>query len=73
MSCISADGTLSESGLKMVRALKNGSRTPEDIAKETGLPLFRVRSGLRDLLQAGAVTQDGNSYLLTEKGLALIS
>jgi len=71
MACISPDGKLTESGTKMLRALKSGLATPEDIAKESQLPLFRVRSGLRDLVQAGIVEQSGERYLLTDKGARL--
>ncbi len=72
MACISPDGKPTESGTKMLRALKSNLATPEDIARETGLPLFRVRSGLRELVQAGVAEQDGNTYRITEKGASLI-
>lgn len=71
MACISPDGKPTESGAKMLRALKSGLLTPEDIAKEAGLPLFRVRSGLRELVQAGIAEQTGNDYHITEKGAGL--
>jgi predicted transcriptional regulator len=71
MACISPDGKLTESGTKMLRALKSGLATPEDIARETQLPLFRVRSGFRELAQAGIVEQDGDKYRLTDKGAGL--
>ncbi len=73
MACISPDGKPTESGTKMLRALKSNLKTPEDIARETGLPLFRVRSGLRELVQAGVAEQDGSKYRITEKGAALIA
>ena len=71
MACISPDGKPTESGLKMLRALKSNLSKPEDIAKETGVPLFRVRSGLRELMQAGIVEQKGDNYHITEKGAGL--
>jgi len=57
MACISPDGKPTESGAKMLRALQAGSGSPEEIAKEAGLPLFRVRSGLRELTEAGLASQ----------------
>lgn len=72
MACIGADGKPTESGVKMLRALKSGLGSPEDVAKYTGLPLFRVRSGLRELAQAGLVKQKGDDYEFTEKGEELI-
>jgi predicted transcriptional regulator len=68
MACISPDGKPTESGTKMLRALKAGLGAPEEIANEAGLPLFRVRSGLRELTEAGLVSQKGDKYELSPKG-----
>ncbi len=73
MACISPDGKPTESGAKLLRALKSGSRSPEEVARDTGLPLFRVRSGLRELSQAGLAEQEGDGYKLSLKGAELIS
>jgi len=72
MACISPDGKPTESGSKMLRALQAGSGSPEEIAKETGMPLFRVRSGLRELAEAGLAKQKGDRYELSEEGAKLI-
>ena len=72
MACVSPDGKPTESGTKMLRALKSGLGSPEEIAKEAGLPLFRVRSGLRELAEAGLANQKDDRYELTEKGTELI-
>lgn len=72
MACISTDGTLTESGTMMFRVLNSGPVSPEEIAQKTGLPMYRVRGGLRDLVPAGYVIQKGDKYQLTEKGAALI-
>ena len=72
MACISPDGKPTESGAKMLRALKSGPGSPEEIAKDTGLPLFRVRSGLRELAQAGLASQKNDKYEITDKGAELI-
>ena len=68
MACISPDGKPTESGTKMLSALKAGAGSAEEIAQKAGLPLFRVRSGLRELEQASLVSQKGDSYELTAKG-----
>lgn len=67
MACISAEGTLTESGRKMLTALQNPA-TPEEVAQATGLPLFRVRSGLRELAQAGFIAEVEGRYQLTDAG-----
>ena len=72
MACISPDGKPTESGTKMLRALESGPGTPEEIAKEAGLPLFRVRSGLRELTQAGLANRKDESYELSPKGGELL-
>ncbi len=72
MACISPDGKPTESGTKMLRALESGLGTPEEIAKQVGLPLFRVRSGLRELTQAGLANQKDDGYELSPKGIELL-
>ena len=72
MACISPDGKPTESGTKMLRALKGGLGSPEEIAKEAGLPLFRVRSGLREFTQAGLADQKDDKYELSSKGVELV-
>ena len=72
MACISPDGKPTESGSKMLRALQAGLKSPEEIAKEAGLPLFRVRSGLRELAEAGLAKQRDDRYELSEMGAKLI-
>ena len=72
MACISPDGKPTESGARTLRALKSGLGSPEEIAKDSGLPLFRVRSGLRELTQAGLANQKNDKYEITDKGTELI-
>lgn len=72
MACISPDGKPTESGTKLLRALKSGLRSAEDIARDTDLPLFRVRSGLRELAGAELVTETGEGYELSPTGNELL-
>jgi predicted transcriptional regulator len=48
--------------------LKNAALSPEEIAGKTGQPLFRVRSGLRELKSAGFVEETENKYKLSKTG-----
>jgi predicted transcriptional regulator len=73
MACISPDGKPTESGTKMLRAIKSGMGSAEEIASSAGLPLFRVRSGLRELVQAGLANLKDDKYELSSKGMELIS
>jgi len=73
MACVSPDGKPTESGAKMLRSLKAGAKLPENVAEDTGLPLFRVRSGLRELAQAGYANSKGDKYEISPKGVELLA
>jgi len=73
MACVSADGKPTENGLAMIKAVLEQAKPPEAVAAETGLPLFRVRSGLRDLEGAGYVSQTDEGYLATDKGKEIVA
>jgi predicted transcriptional regulator len=72
MACVSPDGKPTESGTKMLRTLQAGPKSPEEVTRETGLPLFRVRSGLRELTQAGLAIEKDSKHKLSEQGAKLI-
>jgi len=58
--------------MKMFRVLNSGPVSPEEIAQRTGLPMYRVRGGLRDLIPAGYAILKGDKYEITDKGAELI-
>jgi DNA-binding IclR family transcriptional regulator len=72
MSCVQPDGKPTESGRKMLQAVKQGKETPEAIAEAAGLPLFRVRSGLRDMLKAGYVSSEEDKYKISPRGEVMV-
>jgi DNA-binding IclR family transcriptional regulator len=72
MPCVSADGKPTKSGIEMLSALKGGASTPDALSGATGMPMFRVRSGLRQLVNAGFVKQVGDNYQLTPEGSKLV-
>ena len=55
-----------------LKALKDGALTPEEVAGKTGQPLFRVRSGLRELKNAGFVEEIESRYVLSQTGESVI-
>ncbi len=67
MACVSPDGKPTESGRKMLEAAKE-PKTPEIIASEANLPIFRVRSGLRDLVEARYLKEEQGKYQITPEG-----
>ena len=62
MACVTPDGRPTESGMKMLSALRLGLGSPEEVAGNVGVPLFRVRSGLRELTQAGLAIDKGDKF-----------
>ena len=71
MACISSQGELTESARKMLTSLEEPG-TAEDVAARAGLPLFRVRGGLREMAEAGLVELNSGIYSPTQRGLALL-
>jgi predicted transcriptional regulator len=65
---VSPDGKPTSSGMALLKSLKNETLSPEDIANKTGQPLFRVRSGLRELKNAGFVEEAEDKYRLSKTG-----
>ena len=72
MACINSDGTLVGSARNLLKAARTPS-TPERLAAATGLSLYRVRGGLRELVQAGLVREASGLYELTEAGEARLA
>lgn len=67
MACINPDGTVTPSARNILRATQ-APLTPEEIAAATGLPLYRIRSSLRELVQASLLREEGERFALTETG-----
>lgn len=72
MPCVSPDGKPTTSGMATLEAIKEGASTPKAISDATGQPLFRVRSGLRELVGAGFLELSDDDYLLTPNGESVI-
>jgi predicted transcriptional regulator len=73
MPCVSPDGKPTTNGMATLKALRNAVLSPEEIAVKTGQPLFRIRSGLRELRSAGLVAEKTEGkYKLSKTGEAAI-
>lgn len=68
MACVNADGTLTTLGRRMLAAIAARSLAPDDVARLADVPLYRVRSSLRELAEAGVVVEEGGRYGLTAQG-----
>jgi DNA-binding IclR family transcriptional regulator len=69
VACVNPDGTVTPSAIAILTALRSAD-TAELIAPLAGLPLFRVRSALRELVAAGLVEVVDGHHRLTDTGLA---
>jgi DNA-binding IclR family transcriptional regulator len=67
MGCVNPDGTLTQSAKAMLEVL-NKSMTAEDAAAKAQKPVYLVRAKLRELVEAGLVERDGETYLTTAAG-----
>ena len=72
MPCVSSDGKPTPTGITILKCLKEGPLNPEEVASRTGKPLFRVRSGLRELKNAGFVEETDGKYKLSGKAKNLV-
>jgi predicted transcriptional regulator len=67
MACVNPDGTVTDSAKALLNVIQD-PLTPEDISKQLGQALFKVRSSIREMAQAELVKEEDGKYVLTEKG-----
>ncbi len=72
MACVTDDGDLTQTGLLLLNSVKDQALTVEEIAKETNLPLFKVRSNMRNMMDVGFVTLDEDKYIIDPRALSLL-
>ncbi len=65
MACINPDGTLTPTAKAVISALKIHS-SAQEIGQETGLPIYRIRATIRELIEAGLVLETDGNYQLTD-------
>jgi predicted transcriptional regulator len=67
MPCVLPDGSVAPVA-KRILSTTLQEKSEEEISKLTGMPIYRVRSSIRELLEAGLMEEKGGKYLTTEKG-----
>jgi predicted transcriptional regulator len=71
MACIDAQGNITRSAeLILLSMMKPVSL--EEAAAQSNLPLFRIRSAIRELGKAGFITKADNNFQTTSKGIRAI-
>ncbi|KJS72480.1 MAG: hypothetical protein JL56_13235 [Desulfotomaculum sp. BICA1-6] len=68
MACINPDGTLTRPGRSILEAMRQPAPLNQ-VSTGSGVPLYRVRSVIRELLDAELAYADGELYQVTEKGI----
>jgi predicted transcriptional regulator len=71
MPCVKPDGTLEPMAQAILRALRT-PRTAEGVCDHLRLPPYRVRSTVRELVEAGLVADADGTLRLTDAGAARI-
>jgi hypothetical protein len=72
MACINADGSLTPIAKKVLTALLTPG-TAMEIGERSGVPLYRVRSSLRELSLLGAMQTIGEKYQICDYGRQLLA
>ncbi|MFP5275479.1 MAG: hypothetical protein ACLGPM_00065 [Acidobacteriota bacterium] len=67
MACVNARGEISESARQILIALLEGAPLSQ-VAVHTGLPLYRIRSAMRELGAAGLAVETAEGWKTTETG-----
>lgn len=67
MACINPDGTLTASAQTVLQTTEKPV-TVAEIAQIAGYPVYRVRSSLRELVNAGLIAEQEGRYQITPQG-----
>ena len=67
MACIDANGNITRSAELILLAVMRPVSV-EQVAGESGLAVFRVRGALRELTQAGFISQIAGTFQITNEG-----
>ncbi len=67
MPCIRADGSLTVAAKKVMTAMEKPA-TLDEVAAASGLPLYQIRSSVRELVEAGLVEIRDGAYVMTDAG-----
>jgi len=67
MACVNPDGTLSPSAKDLLKGLET-PLSAEEVSRRLGQPLFRVRSSLREMVEAGLVVAKEDKFQASEEG-----
>ncbi|WP_216831425.1 hypothetical protein [Alkalihalobacterium elongatum] len=67
MACVTSDGNLTSSAKDLLQVIQHEALSADQIAKKINMPLFKVRSNLRDMASMGFVIEENESYKMNPK------
>ncbi|MFD2639075.1 winged helix-turn-helix domain-containing protein [Piscibacillus salipiscarius] len=70
MPCGKNETTLAPSQIELFLTAIENSGNVDQIREKVNLPVFKVRSALRELEGAGYIEEVNEEYVLTDKGMA---
>lgn len=73
MACVDDKGQLSISAIQLLNSITEQSLSPSEISKALELPLFRVRSSLREMKGFKLIEEHKGRYIITQKGKQLLN
>jgi len=72
MPCMDSSGELTSAAGKILAAMATAVPLSE-VAQKTGLPLYRVRSAARELVESGLAEETDGIYVTAEAGRAALA
>lgn len=67
MPCVNPDGSITDSAKALLKVIEI-PLTAEEISTKVGQPLFKIRSSLREMVDAELIKEEGNKYVILESG-----
>ena len=67
MACVNASGETTEAARQILSAMLEVSPLSQ-VAARTGMPLYRIRSAMREFSEAGLAVESGDGWKATETG-----
>jgi predicted transcriptional regulator len=71
MPCLNPDGQITDSARRILSAMERPVALAH-VAEATGLPTYRIRSAVRELVDAGFAADLGGVVQVTSAGLAAL-
>lgn len=71
MACINPDGSITQSAKAVLQSLQL-AKSPRELSSSLGFPLFKIRSSLREMEEAGLILKTEDEYIITDLGRELL-